>query len=153
MPDLTLTLATLKGRTEALKEAKAAIDGAGAALAALQSKAATDTAETVQALRGQDTVGFYSSVDQILRSERFAGKAASVDYIKANPTCAEADAIAAWDAAGKAATGLPVLLQDTANLAIVYRANLHAMGLTPDASWESQRAWIVATDKNVVLGA
>ena len=153
MADLTLTLATLKGRTEALKEAKTAIDAAGAALASLQVKAASETAATVQALNGQDTVGFYSSVDQLLRQERFAGKAASVDFIKANPTCTEAEAIAAWDAAGKLATGLPVLLQDTGNLAIVYRSNLHSLGLVPDASWESQRAWIVATPKETIMGS
>ena len=153
MPDLTLTLATLKGRSEALKDAKATLDAAVAKVANLQTTTAQDTAATVSALQGVDAVGFYSSVDQLLRAERFAGKAASVDFIKANPACAEADAIAAWDAAGLAATGLPVLLQDTANLAAVYRVNLVAGGYIAEPTWEAQRAWIVATDTATILGA
>lgn len=153
MSDLTNSLAVLKGQQESLKQAKAIMDQGVASLAALQVATAQLIQTTVESLQGLDSVGIYSSVDQVLRSERFAGKAASVDYIKANPTCAEADAIAAWDAAGLAATGLPVLLQNTANLAAVYRANLHAQGLTPDASWESQRAWIIATDRTVILNS
>lgn len=97
--------------------------------------------------------GAYSSIDQALRVERFAGKSASVDYIKANPACGEAEAVAAWGEAGMAATGLSVLLQDPEALGQVYRSNLASMGLTADTSWESQRAWIVATAKSVIMGA
>jgi hypothetical protein len=153
MSDLTTTLAVLKGQAESLKQAKTILDQGSASLASLQVATSTQIQETVAALQGLDTVGYYSSVDQLLRAERFAGKAASVDYIKANPACAEADAIAAWDAAGLAATGLPVLLQDTANLAAVYRVNLVAGGYIAEPTWEAQRAWIVATDKTIILGA
>ena len=153
MPDLTTTLAIQKGQAESLKAAATIVDQAKAALSTLQVENATAIAATVESLGGLDTVGFYSSVDRALRSERFAGKAASVDFVKANPACAEAEAIAAWDAAGLAATGLPVLLQDTANLAAVYRVNLVAGGYIAEPTWEAQRAWIVATDKTIILGA
>lgn len=152
MPDLTLTLATLKGRSEALKDAKATLDAAVAKVANLQATTAQDTAATVAALQGVDAVGFYSSVDQLLRLERFAGKAASVDYIKAHPTCTEAEAEEAWSLAATAATGMPLLVP-VASYAALYRANLAAMGLTPDATWESQRAWIIATPKDTIMGA
>lgn len=153
MSDLSTTLAILKGQQESLRQAKTILDQGGASLAALQVAVAGQIQQTVEALNGLDTVGFYSSVDQMLRAERFAGKAASVDFIKANPECTEAEAVAAWDAAGLAATGLPVLLQDTASLAQVYRLNLVAGGYIAEPTWEAQRAWIVATDKSVVLGA
>ena len=94
-----------------------------------------------------------SSIDSVLRTERFAGKAACVDYVKANPTCSEADAITAWTTAGEAATGLPFLLQDAGNLAKVYQANLLKSGATTAATWEAQRGWLIATPKDVVMGA
>lgn len=153
MPDLNTTLAVLKGQQESLKQAKAILDQGGASMATLQASVAQQIQDTVTALNGLDTVGFYSSVDQLLRTERFAGKSASVDYIKANPTCAEADAIAAWASAGIAATGQPALIVPAENYAVIYRANLLSMGLVPDTTWESQRAWIVATDKAVIMGA
>ena len=153
MPDLTTSLAILKGQQESLRQAKTEVDAAGSRIAALQVAVAGQIRETVDALQGLDTVGFYSSVDQLLRTERFAGKAASVDFVKANPACTEAEAIAAWDAAGKAATGLPVLLQDTAALAQVYRLNLVAGGFIAAPTWEAQRAWIVATDRTAILNS
>jgi hypothetical protein len=97
--------------------------------------------------------GAYSAIDQLLRVERFAGKGASVDYIKANPECTEADAVGAWRAGALAATGLDIVIQDPGALGQVYRRNLRAAGLTQDEAWESQRAWIVATDKTVIMGA
>lgn len=153
MPDLNTTLAVLKGQQESLKQAKSILDQGAASLAALQADAAQQIASTVAALQGLDTVGFYSSVDQLLRTERFAGKSASVDFIKANPTCAEADAETAWTAAALTATGRTALLVPVGSYSQVYRENLLKMGLVPDATWESQRAWIVATDKAVIMGA
>ena len=97
--------------------------------------------------------GAYSSVDQLLRIERFAGKSASVDFIKTNPTCAEADAITAWTTAALAATGLAALVVPAENYATLYRTRLKSAGSVPDTTWESQRAWIVATDKNTIMGA
>jgi len=137
--DLQTALTTYQGTERELTQAKAAWS------------AANDALNTAQATAG--TVGTVSSIDQALQAERFAGKAASVDYIKANPTCTEADAIAAWTTAGLAATGLPALIVPAESYAALYRANLAKMGLTPDATWESQRAWIVATDKATIMGA
>ena len=97
--------------------------------------------------------GAFSSVDQLLRSERFAGKGASVEFIKANPTCAEADAITAWTTAALAATGLAALVVPVENYATLYRTRLKSAGMVPDITWESQRAWIVATDKATIMGA
>ncbi len=97
--------------------------------------------------------GAYSAIDQVLRVERFAGKSACVDFVKAHPACTEAEAVAAWGAGGMVATGLQVLLQDPAALGQVYRTNLLAQGLTPDTTWESQRVWLVATPKTIIMGA
>lgn len=153
MADPLQSLYFLNGKEQALGSMKSRVDQLSLDLAAMQVANAAEKAPVVASLNGLDTIGQYSSIDQALRSERFAGKAASVDFIKANPTCTEAEAVAAWDEAGKAATGLPVLLQNTENLAIMYRANLARAGMIPDTTWESQRAWIVATDKAVIMGA
>lgn len=100
-----------------------------------------------------DEFGGRSSVDQLLRTERFAGKSAAVDFVKANPECLKADAIAAWEEAAKAATGLPLVIQSPAALGALYRQQLLANGLIQADTWEEQRAWIVATDKAVIMGA
>ena len=76
--NLTLTLATLKGRAAALADAKAAQDQAAATIAGLQAATAQEIAAVVASLQGSDEVGYYSSVDQLLRRERFAGKRASL---------------------------------------------------------------------------
>ncbi len=96
--------------------------------------------------------GQYSTIDQLLRAERFAGKAASIDAIKANPQISEADAEAAWTTAALAETGRPALVVPVASYSVLYRANLLAAGLIPVATYEAQRAWIVATDKDAILG-
>lgn len=153
MPDLTLSLATLKGQSEGLKQAKEALDTCAAAVARLQVTTSQQVQATVEALNGLDSVGYYSSIDQVLRQERFAGKSASVDFIKANPTCTEQQALDAWQAAGLAATGLPALLQNHVLLAKLYQQNLLAGGYTSEATWEAQRAWIIATPKSVIMGA
>lgn len=97
--------------------------------------------------------GQYSTVDQLLRAERFAGKGASVDFIKANPDCTELEAEAAWEAAGKAVTNLPLVLVPVSSYALLYRMNLVAAGFIPEPTWEAQRAWIIATDKTLIMGA
>jgi hypothetical protein len=153
MADALQTLALLNGKEAALSQAKSLVDQCAAALARLQASNYAEKAPVVASLQGLDSIGEFSSVDQLLRQERFAGKGASVDYIKANPTCAESDAIAAWTSAGIAATGLQALIVPAENYAAIYRANLAKAGLTPDTTWESQRAWIVATDKAIIMGA
>lgn len=116
----------------------------------LQAKADLAALQDVSAL---DAYGAYSSVDQLLRLERFAGKGAAVDFIKAHPECTEAEAEGAWEVAALAATALPALIVPVASYSALYRVNLVKAGLTTAATWEAQRAWIVATDKATIMGA
>ena len=96
--------------------------------------------------------GEFSDVDQLLRFERFAGKQASVEFIKAHPDCEDSEAIEAWAVAAKATTGLDVVIQDPAGLGAIYREQLVAAGFIAEPTWEAQRAWIAATDKGAVMG-
>jgi hypothetical protein len=153
MADALQTLALLNGKETAFIQAKNLVDQCAASIAKLQTENYNTKMPVVASLQGLDSIGELSNVDQLLRQERFAGKSACVDYIKANPTCAEADAIAAWTTAGIAATGLQTLTVPAENYAVLYRANLAKAGLIPDTTWESQRAWIVATDKAIIMGA
>ena len=150
--NLTLTLATLRGRAAALAEAKAAQDQAAATIAGLQAATAQEIAAAVASLQGSDEVGYYSSVDQLLRRERFAGKRASLEHVHANPEASEKEAIKAWETAALAETGLTVLLQDPAALGALYRANLKAAGAITDATWEAQRAWILGRTVDEAMG-
>ena len=150
--NLTLTLATLRGRAAALAEAKAAQDQAAATIAGLQASTAQEIASAVASLQGSDEVGYYSSVDQLLRRERFAGKRASLEHVHANPEASEKEAIKAWETAALAETGLSVLLQDPAALGALYRANLKAAGAITDTTWEAQRAWILARTVDEAMG-
>jgi hypothetical protein len=150
--NLTLTLATLRGRAAALAEAKAAQDQAAATIAGLQASNAQQITAVVANLQGSDEVGYYSSVDQLLRRERFAGKRASLDHVHANPEASEKEAIKAWETAALAETGLSVLLQDPAALGALYRANLLAAGAVSDTTWEAQRAWILARTVDEAMG-
>jgi hypothetical protein len=153
MADTLQTLALLNGKEAALIQAKHLVDQCAASIAKLQVENYNTKVPVVASLQGLDSIGEFSSVDQLLRQERFAAKSASVDYIKANPACAEADAIAAWTTAGIAATGLQALIVPAENYAALYRANLAKAGLIPDTTWESHRAWIVATDKADLIAA
>ena len=110
---------------------------------------AKDTLNTAMAAGG--TVGTYSTVDQLLQKERFAGKSACIDFVKANPTCAEADAIAAWTAAGIAATGLTALIVPAQTYEAMFEQNLLALKLIPEATWANLQAWMVATDKTIIM--
>ena len=136
-----------------LTDAKALVEGVLASLSAKQGQSAATLADLQASLQAaQSAYGEYSATDQILRTERFAGKAASIDYVKAHPDCNEADAIAAWTTAALAATGRAKLFQDPAEFGALYRSQIKAAGRTPDESWEAQRALIVATDKDAVMG-
>ena len=150
--NLTLTLATLRGRAAALAEAKAAQDQAAATIAGLQAATAQEIASAVASLQGSDEVGYYSSVDQLLRRERFAGKRASLEHVHANPEATEKESIKAWETAALAETGLSALLQDPAALGALYRANLLASGAVADTTWEAQRAWILGRTVDEAMG-
>lgn len=151
-----MNIVTLKAEIETLTQQATSLyaEWQGVAQQLGQRQADLKQAEADLAAQiAQGQAGSYSSVDQLLRAERFAGKESSVDFVKASPTCSEAEASAAWTAAGISATGLQVLLVPAETYGAVYRQNLHAMGLIPDTTWESQRTWIVATDKTVIMGS
>ena len=150
--NLTLTLATLRGRAAALAETKAVQDQAVATTAGLQAATAQQITAVVANLQGSDEVGYYSSVDQLLRRERFAGKRASLEHVHANPEVSEKEAIKAWETAALAETGLSVLLQDPAALGALYRSNLKASGAVADTTWEAQRAWILGRTVDEAMG-
>ena len=150
--NLTLTLATLRGRAAALAEAKAAQDQAVATIAGLQAATAQQITAVVASLQDSEEVGYYSSVDQLLRRERFAGKRASLEHVHANPEASEKESIKAWETAALAETGLPTLLQDPGALGALYRANLKASGAVSDTTWEAQRAWILARTTEEAMG-
>ena len=149
---LTLTLATLKGRSAALAEDKALIDQIVGIMAGRQAETAQGITALVANLQGSDEVGYYSSVDQLLRRERFAGKRASLEHVHANPEASEKEAINAWETAALAETGLSALLQDPAALGALYRSNLKASGAVLDTTWEAQRAWILGRTVDEAMG-
>jgi hypothetical protein len=92
-----------------------------------------------------------SVITQLVEAERAAAKDAAIDYIKANPTCAEADAATAWNNAALAShTDFPVVIQDAITMSKLYKANLIKANLIPDDTWESYRTFIVNTDKSVI---
>ena len=137
----------------ALTDAKALVEGVLSQLTRTQSQNAATLAELTASLKATASAyGEYSAADHILRVERFAGKAASIDHVKANPNCKEQQATKAWTDAALAATGRKTLLQDPGELGALYREQLVAAGLIAEPTWEAQRAWIAATDKDAVMG-
>lgn len=153
MSDLTRSLDRLNGARDYLARMRQAYDAGGAAMLAIQAEVETLIQKTAIQVESPSTFGEFSSIDQLLRAERFAGKAGCIDFVKANPTCKEKDAIEAWSAAAIAATKLPAPIQDAAILGKLYRSSLAQKGLIPEATWEAQRAWIVAQDKTAILEA
>ena len=102
-----------------------------------------------QVVAGQ--AGAYSSVDLMLQKERAAGKSAVIDFIKANPTCTEDQAVAAWTPAALAATGLPTPIVPPGNYLDLFTADLLSQGLIPDQTFASLVAWVVATPKATIM--
>ena len=137
----------------ALTDAKTLVEGVLSQLTRTQSQNAATLAELTASLKATSSAyGEYSATDQILRVERFAGKSESTDYVQANPNCNENQAIKAWTDAALVATGRKTLLQDPGELGALYREQLVAAGLIAEPTWEAQRAWIAATDKDAVMG-
>ncbi len=121
----------------------------------LELAAARDELAALEAGAGPgitDDFGYKSSVTQILESERAAAKSATVDFVKANPTCTEAEANAAWDdAALDSHPDFEYVLQPGAIFAALYRKNLLQLTLIDTDTWEDQRDWMVATAKEVIM--
>lgn len=92
-----------------------------------------------------------SIITQMVETERFAAKDAAIDYIKANPTCSEADAAAAWNNAALAShPEFTQVIQDGLVMSALYRVNLVKANLIPDNTWESHRAFIINTAKATI---
>ena len=145
-----LNLAQTQSRLKALTDAKSAHDAAGASIGTLQAQAAQDYAAAQSAMGTLAlplTVGVLSVIDTRAQAERAAGKAAAISFIKANPACTEADAITAWTSGAQPTipAGLTHPLNDPAGLLEAYIANAHAAGATPDTTWASFAAFVVAT--------
>ena len=141
MPTIQDLQTALTTATTAFTAAQAA--AVTAQQAVYEAQVALDTA-IAQGLQS-GAVGTLSSVTQILLTERDAGITAAIAYVQANPSCAQADAVAAWTTAALAATSLPSLLQDPNALCAIYAGNLAKEGAIPDTTWASLAAWIVAT--------
>lgn len=93
-----------------------------------------------------------SVITQLVESEREAAKSAAIDYVKANQTCAEADAAKAWDDAALAShTDFTMVIQTGAVMLPLYRANMAKAAVIPDSTWESQRTWVINTDKAAIM--
>jgi len=169
--DTTITTALAnEARRQELRTKVATLAGQQTSNAALAQSLATQNSDLGQRLadaRAQlaaleagagpgvtDDFGAYSTLEQAMRIERFAGKAAAVDFLKANPEAAEADTEAVYKTAALAArpADRKWLLQDPTALRQEYAYQLMALNMIPDVSWESWRAWIVATDRETILG-
>lgn len=151
--DDLMNLATAQAGYKALTEAKGHLDAATDALAQAQARASIALQEA-QAAIGQAgvTVGLKSSVTTRAEAERTQGQSAAIDVIKADPAISEASAIAAWRAGVVLPSGRTIPLHDPGGLLEEYAANAHAAGAIPDTSWQAFRAFIVATDKQVLMG-
>ena len=114
---------------------------------AVLTQAQADLAAQVTA----GSAGAYSSVDLMLQRERFAGKSAAIDWIKANPTGTEDQAVAAWTPAAIAATGLPAPIVPPGNYLDLFTADLAGQGLITEQTFAALAAWVVATDKNTIM--
>lgn len=151
------------GTAAAKKAMKAVMDdlvGLMAKNQAVQSRLEQDDAQAQANLSALtdvsaiDNYGAKSIVDTFLFNERTAAKSAAVDYVKANPECTQFEAEVAWDQGGLAShPGLDVVCQPGASMSILYRGNLLAGGYITENTWEAHRAWIVATPKEIIMGA
>lgn len=126
----------------ALATAKATLADAQAAL----TQASVDGAGVTE------DFGEYSALDQALRLERFAGKSAAIDHVKANPACTEEAVIVAYSEAALAVRDQPFLLQNPDALLRQYAANAASQHFIPDASWPSFRALLLNAPKATLMG-
>jgi hypothetical protein len=99
-----------------------------------------------------DNFGEKSSITQMLELERAAAKSSTIDYVKANPTCSQSEAAQAWDSGALSShPTFPIVLQPALPFSNLYQAQLVALGYIQSATWENQRAWIVATTKDNIM--
>lgn len=92
-----------------------------------------------------------SIITQLVESERFAAKSATIDFVKTNPECTEDEAAQAWNEAALAShPEFRHVIQDGLVMSALYRANLVKGGKIPDTTWESHRAFILNTVKSTL---
>lgn len=146
--DLRAKVARLRGTVDALASQAQAIGVQSSDTQQMLSNAQSELASLEQGSGPgvTDDFGQYSSLEQQMQDERFAGKAAAVAFVKANPGCSEEEALGAYR--GAALSIRPAdrkwLLQDPASLRKEYAAELVERQLIPDPSWESHREWILS---------
>lgn len=149
-----LNLALKQAAYNSLSPVKMLVDELVSMLGTMQVNAAQDLRQAQDALGSSSamTVGVKSSVTSRAELERTQGQSAAIDAIKANPQITVADACVAWRAGITLPTGRTLPLHDPAALIEEYAANAQVAGAIPDATWESFRSFIVATDKTVLMG-
>lgn len=92
-----------------------------------------------------------SIVTQLVETERFAAKSASIDFIKDNPECTEEEVDAVWSAAAlESHPEFPFVIQNGLVMSALYRANLLSAGLIPENTWEAHRTFILNTPKATI---
>jgi hypothetical protein len=162
MADPWIVEAAKRDAEKKLEKAQAKVNitaEVAAFVAAANSKARTELQSAQQALGAiteqglTDNIGPYSTLEQAMRAERFAGKNGAVEFVKANPECSEAEAIAAYEAA--AITARPAdrqyLVLSAASLLLEYRRNAVALGATQEDTWEDFRTFLVATPLETLI--
>jgi len=150
-----LQLAKAQGAIGPLQTAMDAVIVAMNTVEGLQRSAAADLLSAQQALGSANplTVGVLSIIDTRSQTERAAGKAAAINFVKANPTCTEAQAIAAWTT-GATSTfppGCTMPVNNPAGLLEAYMNNAHAIGATPDTTWTSFVTLLINTPLATLL--
>ena len=125
---------------QALNQAQQDLADAQAHLAA---QVAAGTARTV------------SVIDNAAFAERQAGKAAVIAYVKSNPGCPEDAAVEAWQSGAMAnrPTDRQWLLHDPYGLLLEYQANLVAVGVISEQTWDALAAWLVATPAEIIMAS
>jgi hypothetical protein len=153
--ELRIGIAGLEGQVNATASAVQRLNSVNSdAVIALQEKREELAALEAGAGPGVTSdFGRKSAITQMIEAEREAAKGAAIDFVKANPDCSEDDAALAWDAAAiDAHPEFPHVIQGGAVMLALYRAKLAGADIIHDATWESQRAWVLATSKAVIMG-
>lgn len=95
--------------------------------------------------------GWKSKITQFQEVEREAAKVSCIDFIKANPTCTEAAAAAAWNTGAAASSALNIVTQDGLAMGRLYRFNLFTSNGIAADTWDTFRAWVIATPRASIL--
>lgn len=152
--ELRLRLATLRGSMAATASVVQRLSGLNSDAAVSLADAAAELA-ALEAGAGPGITaefGAKSMITQYQEVEREAAKSACIDFIQANPECAEEDAAAAWDAGAVASSPLGIVTQSGLAMGRLYRFNLASQGGLPSDTWAAFRAWVVTTPKETIMG-